>query len=96
MVLLYYHPKCIRTYHKNDNNKRFKGGEIMVKVLVRDNNVEQALRVLKKKGQKEGLLREIKERRYFETGTAAKKRMKNEAVRRERKRISKERQILGY
>ena len=68
----------------------------MVKVLVRDNNVEQALRVLKKKGQKEGLLREIKERRYFETGTAAKKRMKNEAVRREKKRISKEKQILGF
>ena len=66
----------------------------MVKVLVRDNNVEQALRVLKKKGQKEGLLREIKERRYFETGTAAKKRMKNEAVRRERKRISKEKGLF--
>ncbi len=68
----------------------------MVKVLVRENNVEQALRVLKKKGQKEGLLREIKERRYHETGTAKNKRKKNEAVRRERKRISKEKQILGF
>jgi small subunit ribosomal protein S21 len=68
----------------------------MVKVLVRDNNVEQALRVLKKKGQKEGLLRETKERKYFETGTAKRKRKKSEAVRRERKRLSKERQILGY
>ena len=68
----------------------------MVKVLVRDNNVEQALRVVKKKGQKEGLLREIKERRYFETGTEEKKRKKNEAVRRERKRISKEKMILGF
>ena len=68
----------------------------MVKVLVRDNNVEQALRVVKKKGQKEGLLREIKERRYYETGTAEKKRKKNEAVRRERKRISKEKMILGF
>ena len=68
----------------------------LVKVLVRDNNVEQALRVLKKKGQKEGLLRESKERRYFETGTSRRKRKKNEAVRRERKRIGKERMIIGF
>ena len=46
--------------------------------------------ITKKKGQKEGLLREIKERKYYETGTAMKKRKKNEAVRRERKRISKD------
>ena len=68
----------------------------MVKVLVRDNNVEQALRVLKKKGQKEGLLREVKERKYFETGTAKRKRKKNEAIRRERKRVSKEKLIIGF
>ncbi|MDR0367500.1 MAG: 30S ribosomal protein S21 [Rickettsiales bacterium] len=68
----------------------------MVKVLVRENNVEQALRVLKKKGQKEGLTRAAKERKYFETGTAKRKRKKNEARRRERKRIYKERQILGF
>ena len=35
----------------------------MVKVLVRDNNVEQALRVAKRKSQKEGLYREMKERK---------------------------------
>ncbi|MCL2439690.1 MAG: 30S ribosomal protein S21 [Alphaproteobacteria bacterium] len=68
----------------------------MVKVLVRDNNVEQALRVIKKKSQREGLLREIKDRRYNETGTAERKRRKNEAKRRERKRVSKEKQILGF
>lgn len=68
----------------------------MVKVLVKDNNLDKALRLLKKKGQKEGLLREIKERRYFETGTATKKRMKNEAVKRERRRLTKEKSILGY
>ena len=88
--------KFFRTYQTSIKTNSSKGGEIMVKVLVRDNNVEQALRVLKKKGQKEGLLREIKERKYYETGTAMKKRKKNEAVRRERKRISKEKQLLGY
>jgi len=37
-----------------------------MQVLVRDNNVEQALRVLKKKLQKEGVFREMKERRAYE------------------------------
>ena len=68
----------------------------MVKVLIKDGNVDKALRILKKKIQKEGLLRETKERRYFETGTAAKKRMKNEAMKREHRRLAKEKSILGY
>ena len=37
-----------------------------MQVLVRDNNVDQALRVLKKKMQREGLFREMKERRAYE------------------------------
>lgn len=65
----------------------------MVKVLVRDNDVNQALRILKKKIQKEGLVKEIKDRQYYETGTAAKKRMKNEAIKREKERLAKERGI---
>lgn len=65
----------------------------MIQVLVKDNDVNQALRILKKKIQKEGLQLEIKNRRYFETGTAAKKRMKNEAIKREKKRLAKEREI---
>jgi ribosomal protein S21 len=38
----------------------------IVQVLVRDNNVDQALRVLKKKMQREGLFREMKARSAFE------------------------------
>ncbi|HBL95042.1 30S ribosomal protein S21, partial [Hyphomonas sp. UBA5107] len=38
----------------------------MVQIVVRDNNVEQALRALKKKMQREGLFREMKARQYFE------------------------------
>ena len=53
----------------------------MVKVLVRDNNVEQALRVAKRKSQKEGLYREMKERQRFEKPTTRRKRKKEEAVR---------------
>lgn len=57
----------------------------MVTVTVRDNNVEQALRVLKKKMQREGIFREMKLRRDFEKPSEKKKREKSEAVRRWRK-----------
>ncbi|MBI1326446.1 MAG: 30S ribosomal protein S21 [Alphaproteobacteria bacterium] len=57
----------------------------MVTVNVRDGNVEQALRVLKKKMQREGLFREMKLRRDFEKPSEKKKREKSESVRRWRK-----------
>jgi len=57
----------------------------LVLVSVRDNNVEQALRVLKKKMQREGIFREMKLRRDFEKPSEKKKREKSEAVRRWRK-----------
>ena len=38
----------------------------LVQVLVRDNNVDQALRALKKKMQREGVFREMKRRRFYE------------------------------
>ena len=57
----------------------------MVTVSVRDNNVEQALRVLKKKMQREGIFREMKLRRDYEKPSEMKKREKSEAVRRWRK-----------
>jgi len=38
----------------------------VVEVVVRDNNVDQALRALKKKMQREGIFREMKMRRHFE------------------------------
>jgi len=57
----------------------------LVTVTVRDNNVDQALRVLKKKMQREGLFREMKIRREFEKPSEKKKREKSEAVRRWRK-----------
>lgn len=66
----------------------------MVTVTVRDNNVEQALRVLKKKLQREGIFREMKLRRDYEKPSEKKKREKSEAVRRWRKveRKKKERE----
>ena len=56
-----------------------------MQVIVRDNNVEQALRVLKKKMQREGVFREMKRRRSYEKPSERTAREKNEAVRRARK-----------
>lgn len=61
----------------------------MVTVSVRDNNVDQALRVLKKKMQREGIFREMKERRDFEKPTTKRKREKQENIRRSRKAARK-------
>ena len=84
-------------FFKRNIYKFAKGGEyIMVKVLVRDNNVEQALRVAKRKSQKEGLYREMKERQRYEKPTTKRKRLKEEAVRNEKKRQSKQRMVFGF
>jgi small subunit ribosomal protein S21 len=56
-----------------------------LQVLVRDNNVDQALRVLKKKMQREGVFREMKQRKAYEKPSERKAREKAEAVRRSRK-----------
>ncbi len=66
----------------------------IVHVLVRDNNVDQALKALKKKMQREGVFREMKLRRSFEKPSEKKARENAEAVRRarklERKRLERE------
>ena len=56
-----------------------------MQILVRDNNVEQALRALKKKLQREGVYREMKLRRHYEKPSEKRTREKADAVRRARK-----------
>lgn len=63
----------------------------MVTVNVRDNNVDQALKVLKKKMQREGIFREMKLRKDFEKPSVKKAREKSEAIRRARKMDRKRR-----
>lgn len=60
-----------------------------MQVLVRDNNVEQALKVLKRRMQREGIFREMKARRSYEKPSERKTREKAEAVRRARKAARK-------
>jgi small subunit ribosomal protein S21 len=66
-----------------------------LQVLVRDNNVDQALRVLKKKMQREGLFREMKARSAFEKPSVKRAREKAEAIRRARKLARKQMQREG-
>lgn len=61
-----------------------------MQVQVRDNNVDQALRVLKKRLQREGVFREMKLRKYFEKPSERRVREKAEAVRRARKAARKQ------
>lgn len=61
-----------------------------MQVLVRDNNIEQALRVLKKKMQREGVFREMKQRKSYEKPSERRNREKAEAVRRARKAARKQ------
>ncbi|MDR0625289.1 MAG: 30S ribosomal protein S21 [Holosporales bacterium] len=58
-----------------------------MEVLVRDNNVEHALRFLKKKMQREGVYRIMKIKRAYEKPSVRKKRELSEAVRRQRKMV---------
>lgn len=66
-----------------------------MQVIVRDNNVEQAIRVLKKKMQKEGLFREMKERRAYEKPSERRVREHAQAVARVRKAARKKLQREG-
>jgi small subunit ribosomal protein S21 len=67
----------------------------LVQVFVRDNNVDQALRALKKKLQREGVFREMKLRKHYEKPSERKVREKAEAVRRARKLARKKLQREG-
>jgi len=66
-----------------------------MQVSVRDNNVDQALRALKKKLQREGVFREMKLRQHFEKPSERKARERAEAIRRARKLARKKAQREG-
>jgi small subunit ribosomal protein S21 len=66
-----------------------------LQVFVRDNNVEQALKILKKKMQREGVFREMKRRKAYEKPSERKTRERAEAIRRARKAARKQAQREG-
>ena len=60
-----------------------------MKILVRENNVDQALRFLKKKLQQEGVFREMRLREHYEKPSEKRAREKAEGIRRTRKLAQK-------
>jgi small subunit ribosomal protein S21 len=68
---------------------------LLVQVIVRDNNVDQALKALKKKMQREGIFREMKLRGHYEKPSERKAREKAEAIRRALKLARKKLQREG-
>jgi small subunit ribosomal protein S21 len=71
------------------------GEGLLVQIFVRDNNVDQALKALKKKMQREGSFREMKRHVAYEKPSEKRARQKAEAVRRARKLARKRAQREG-
>lgn len=75
--------------------RRPEEGLVIVQIFVRDNNVDQALKALKKKMQREGSFREMKRHVHYEKPSEKRARQKAEAVRRARKLARKRAQREG-
>ena len=65
--------------------------EVVIKIEVKDNNIEQALRILKRKLQKEGFFKIIKLKETYEKPSEKKKRIKQENI----KRVKKIRKMMN-
>ena len=59
--------------------------EVVIKIEVKDNNIEQALRILKRKLQREGFFKILKLKSTYEKPSEKKKRIKQENVKRAKK-----------
>ena len=89
--------KGTRSWRRSSPNSQIKQDSQgpLVQVIVRDNNVDQALKALKKKMQREGIFREMKLRGHYEKPSEEARREKAEAVRRARKLARKRLQREG-
>ena len=67
-----------------------------MKVDVRNNNVDQALRILKKKLQLDGFFNELREREHFVSRGEKRRRAKAAGIRRCRKELNKRKEELGF
>ena len=67
-----------------------------MKVTVRNNNVDKAMRVLKNKLQDDGFFNELREREYYMTRGEKKRRSKASAIRRTKKNLEKRFEESGY
>ena len=67
-----------------------------INVTVRNGNLEQAMRVLKRKVQKEGLIKELRERQYYKKPSEIKQEKKKEAIKNWKKKQKKLEKIRGF
>tara|TARA_X000001382_G_scaffold108283_1_gene84114 strand:+ start:328 stop:531 length:204 start_codon:yes stop_codon:yes gene_type:complete len=67
-----------------------------MQVVVKNGNVDRAMRTLKKKLQKEGLLKELKQKQYFEKPSAKRARKKAEGIKRYQRNERKKIEQRGY
>jgi small subunit ribosomal protein S21 len=81
---------------RTGNNEQQRKERPAMQVFVRDNDINSALRVLKKKMQREGTFREMKRRRAYEKPSERRAREQAEAVRRHRKMLRKRLEREGY
>ena len=100
LILRVFAPKKMRARRDQDTIKRIDNeldtrSYATVQVIVRDNNVDQALKALKKKMQREGIFREMKLRGHYEKPSEKRAREKAEAIRRARKLARKKAQREG-
>jgi small subunit ribosomal protein S21 len=84
--MLFFFPRAGTCSFMNHSDKwREKG----MKVIVQDNQIEKAIRDLKKKLTKEGFFSEIKERRFYDKPSVQRKKKMAKAAKRRRKRMRK-------
>ena len=69
---------------------------LSIKVDVRNGNLEQAMRVLKRKVQKEGIVKELRERQYYKKPSEIKQEKKKEAIKNWKKQQKKLEKIRGF
>jgi small subunit ribosomal protein S21 len=67
-----------------------------IKIDVRNGNLEQAMRVLKKKLLKEGIMRTLRDKQYYEKPSAKKRRKKKEGIANFKKEQKKLKATRGY
>ena len=93
IFMLYIIMRCIDASDRD----RLKGGKQMsITVEVRKGNLEKAMRVLKKKVQKEGIVRLLKQKQYYEKPSEIKRRKKKEGIRNFKKKMKKLELTRGY
>ncbi len=91
----FYISLCIAPHHLKWSVIKIYRRSILVQIVVRENNVDQALKALKKKMQRVGTFREMKRRNHFEKPSEKRAREQAEAIRRTRKRQRKRAQREG-